>query len=156
MVDKILHVRYMYLVAVIFTLINSLFFMIAGVVNCIEGYRLYFNTWRGQHEGSAAIVLLEGLDAFLVSLVFLVFSLGMWKIFIRYDVSIQKLPPWLDIKSFKELKLLLWETILVSLVVFCISAVASHIDSLTWEILILPAIVLLLSIGLYLMRGKET
>jgi uncharacterized membrane protein YqhA len=126
MLTKLLGLRYLYVVAVVFTLINSL-----------------------------VLPLLESLDWFLVALVFLVFSLGIAKIFIGYDGSHDALPSWLRIHDFKELKILLWESILVTLVVWCMSAVARSRDALTWEALVLPAIVLVLAVGLYLMRGKE-
>ncbi len=155
MLNQLLRLRFLYLIAVLFTLLNSLFFLVAGVLRSLEGYRAYFQLWAGRPEGNPALEVLEGLDSFLVALVFLVFSLGMWKIFIRYDIESERLPGWLNIRSFKELKRLLWETILVTLVVFCIGNVVRRLDSLNWDVLILPAVVALLSVGLFFMRGKE-
>lgn len=57
--------------------------------------------------------------------------------------------------NLKELKILLWESILLTLVVLCINRVYRSFETLTWEVLVLPGIVLVLSIGLYLMRARE-
>jgi uncharacterized membrane protein YqhA len=66
------------------------------------------------------------------------------------------LPDWLNIKNFKELKILLWETILVTLVVFSLTGLVSGKDTLTWNVLILPAVIFVLSLSLFLMkRGEE-
>ena len=55
-----------------------------------------------------------------------------------------------------ELKILLWETILVTLVVMAVGTVARRLPSLGWDVLVLPAVVLVMTVGLYLMRiGEE-
>ena len=55
-----------------------------------------------------------------------------------------------------ELKILLWETILVALVVMAVGTVARRLHSLTWDVLVLPTVVLVMAVELYLMRiGEE-
>ena len=99
--------------------------------------------------------MLEGFDSFLISVVFLVFSLGLIRIFLVGQEEESRIPKWLDIKDLKGLKVLLWETILVALVVFSLNSVIRNITTITWEILILPAFILLLTISLYLMRDEK-
>ena len=67
-------------------------------------------------------------------------------------VDTDGLTAWLNINNFKELKVLLWETILVTLVVFTLTSIATDRSGLHWEMLILPGVVLILSLSLYLMR----
>ena len=153
--QKLLHVRYMYLIAVVFTLINSAVFLLVGVRQSFEGYAGIYHYLRGEDIANPRLPLLESLDWFLVSLVFLIFSLGIMKIFIGYEHSDAGLPSWLKIHDFKQLKVLLWESILVTLVVWTMSSVARHIGALTWAVLALPVIVLVLAVGLFLMRGRE-
>jgi uncharacterized membrane protein YqhA len=99
--------------------------------------------------------LLESLDSFLAALVFLIFGLGIVKIFIAHDRVIEGLPSWLQIHSFRELKILLWESILITIVVMSMGTVARQLQSPTWDVLVLPAVVLVLAFGLFLMRMRE-
>ncbi|HYB44477.1 MAG TPA: YqhA family protein [Candidatus Methylomirabilis sp.] len=156
MPKKLLAIRYVYWIAVAFTLINSVVFLLSGIRQSLEGYLGVYRYLGGEPFGNQRLPLLESLDSFLVALVFLIFSLGIMKIFIGYRGLDESLPPWLRIHDFKELKVLLWESILVTLVVMAMGTVARNINSLTWDSLVLPAIVLVLAVGLYLMRGKET
>jgi uncharacterized membrane protein YqhA len=155
MLSKLLSLRYIYAVAVFFTLINSALFLFVGARYTLEGWSNLYRRLRGEEVANARLPLLESLDWFLVALVFLIFSLGIAKIFIGYEGRNEDLPEWLRIDSFKELKVLLWETILVTLVVWSVSTIARRLDTLGWDILVLPVVVFVLAIGLYLMRGKE-
>jgi predicted membrane channel-forming protein YqfA (hemolysin III family) len=65
------------------------------------------------------------------------------------------LPPWLKIDSFKELKILLWETIIVTMVVFTLTQIASLKNTLTLDVLILPGTVFILSISLYFVKKED-
>src|SRR5262245_36358014 len=156
MLTRLLALRYLYLIAVVFTLINSILFLLAGVRQSLAGYAGIYRHVVIKEVANAKLPLLESLDMFLVALVFLIFSLGIMKIFIGYDEVDEHLPSWLRIRDFMQLKVLLWESVLVTLVVMCMSTIARNIDNLTWEVLVLPAIVLVLSVGLYLMRGLES
>jgi uncharacterized membrane protein YqhA len=157
MLLKLLSLRYLYAIAVAFTLINSAVFLLVGARYSIEGWsNLYRRFFLGEDVPNARLPLLESLDWFLVALVFLIFSLGIAKIFIGYAGTNEDLPEWLRIDSFKELKVLLWETILVTLVVWSISTIARRLETLGWDALVLPVVVFVLAAGLYLMRGKET
>ena len=154
MFKKILNVRYVFLIAVIFTFINSIFFIVGGAIECIHGYNLFFKHGMSE-EYRPGMYLLKGLEMFLVSMVFMIFSLAILKLFIAYGEGDEHLPGWLKIHNFKELKLLLWETIIVTLVVFSLTKMAS-IEALTWNALILPGIILMLTGGLFLMKKSSS
>jgi uncharacterized membrane protein YqhA len=155
MLQRLLGFRYVYVIAVVFTLINSVVFLLAGVRQSFEGWIGIYRHLTGEAITTPKLPLLESLDSFLVALVFLIFSLGIMKIFIGYEHSDAGLPSWLRIHDFKELKVLLWETILVTLVVMSMSAIARNFDALTWQVLVSPVIVLVLAVGLFLMRERE-
>jgi len=154
MIKKILRFRYVFLIAVFFTLLNSLFFLVSGVINSLHGYKIFLQQGiKGEeHPG---LYLLEGLDLFLVSMVFMIFGLGIMRIFTHYNDTDENLPSWIKIESFKELKILLWETILVTLVVFELTEIVTIKQSLKWDSLILPGIILLLTLSLYLMKRND-
>jgi uncharacterized membrane protein YqhA len=155
MLIKLLHLRFVYAVAVIFTLVNSVFCLVAGIRQSLEGYRVIFRYLGGEEIAGPKMLLLESLDSFLAALVFLIFGLGIVKIFIVPNQVLEGLPSWLQIRSFVELKILLWESVLITIVVMAMGTVARRLDSLAWDVLVLPGVVLLMAIGLYLMRTGE-
>ena len=152
MIEKILRLRFIYLIAVVITFINSLFFLFTGIRYAYHGYKevIYQNT--GTKPG---IHFVESLDAFMIAWVFLIFSLGMMRIFIQYDSPNDRLPGWLRLSNFKELKILLWETILLTLVILSVSEIIKKFEDITWRLAILPTIILALSASLYIMRKEE-
>ena len=159
--EKLLRIRYVYIIAVIFTLLNSFFFLITGVLESIHGFKIFFRKLRTGEPILTGIYFMESLDKFLIAFVFMIFGLGIWKLFYVKNTIDEDLPGWLRIASFKDLKILLWETILVMLVVFTVSMVVNtttekgvKIDSLEWNALVLPAIILILSASLFLMRKE--
>lgn len=157
----LLRIRYIYIIAVVVTLLNSIFFLISGVIESIHGFEIFFRKLVRGEPILIGIYFMESLDRFLVAFVFMIFSLGIWKLFFVKNNEADYLPDWLKIESFKDLKILLWETILVTMVVFTISMVVkttsakgATILSLGWGALVLPTIILALSVSLYLMRKE--
>jgi len=157
MIQKLIQIRYLYIIAVVFILLNSIYFLAQGVVKSIHGYALAIE--HGvipSPEIKPGMSLLEGLDAFMVSFVFLIFGLGVARLFIFHESDDKNYPAWLNVHDFKELKILLWETILVALVIY---ALGNFIDTppSTWQGLVQPAFILILTIALFFMRkeGKK-
>ncbi|MBZ5856081.1 YqhA family protein [Flavihumibacter profundi] len=154
MFKKILNIRFFILLGVAFTLINALLFIIGGALESIKGYMIFYQ-YGFEEEKSIGIYFLKGLDFFLVGIVFMIFALGIMKIFTHDQIPDDNLPEWLKIKSFKELKILLWETILLTMVVFCLTLIRSSKESIKWDLLVLPAIILVLTVSFYLVKGKK-
>ncbi|WP_336516384.1 YqhA family protein [Pollutibacter soli] len=155
MLRNLLKIRYVYVIGVFFTLINSIVFMILGVTHSVKGYIGFIKQMNGHTEGRPGLELLHGLDMFLVSLVFLVFGLGILKIFTHYHQENDELPNWLKIDNFSELKILLWETILITLVVLSVAKVVAHEAEPNWTLLIYPAIIFILTASLFLVRSQK-
>ncbi|MFC5269984.1 YqhA family protein [Adhaeribacter terreus] len=158
---NLLRIRYVYIIAVVFTLLNSIFFLISGVIESVHGFEIFFRKLRSGEKILIGVYFMESLDRFLVAFVFMIFSLGIWKLFYVKNDQAVDLPAWLQISSLKDLKILLWETIMVTLVVFTISMIVNttaeegvSLDSLEWNALVLPAIILTLSVSLYFMRKE--
>src|SRR6478735_4298488 len=122
---NLLRIRYVYIIAVIFTFFNSIFFLISGVIESVHGFQIFFRKVMNGEPILIGIYFMESLDRFLIAFVFMIFSLGIWKLFYVKDMPADDLPDWLKINSFKDLKILLWETIMVTLVVFTISMVVN-------------------------------
>ena len=57
------------------------------------------------------------------------------------------------VRNLSELKTLLWEAILLVLVMAALTSIMANTDDLSWNLLILPAAVLVLAAGLFL-KGR--
>jgi len=155
MFEFLIKLRYLFSIAVVFLLGNAAFFMIAGTMDCIHGYEAYVSAGFMPAEGSTpGLYLLHGLDSFMVSIVFFVFGMGIARLFIFDNVHNDSIPRWLDINSIKELKVLLWETILVTLVIFCITGIITGPNT-DWRVLISPLAILVLSGSLFLVKAQD-
>lgn len=150
MLKKLLLVRYMFLIVVLFMMLSSMAFIIGGVLECVEGFRILYEHGLDE-EKRPGIKLLKGLDLFLVSMVFMIIALGIFRVFGFTGQDKRDPEQWMDMSAFRELKVLIWETILVTMVVFTMTFIASS-KEYHWELFILPGSVLLLSLALFVMR----
>lgn len=110
--------------------------------------------------GFIAIELLRSVDLFLVAIVLFVFSLGLFVLFFSANDSTfpTKLPPWLRVKDFIQLKVLLWEAILTTLVVSYLAALAERRlngGELVVGDLIIPGAILLIAVSLFFLKRGE-
>jgi len=81
--EKILNFRYVLAVAVFFLLLSSFILIIVGAVKGIEGVISFFHTGFQTDENiRPGFKLLDGLDAFMVSLIFMIFGLGIARLFL--------------------------------------------------------------------------
>jgi uncharacterized membrane protein YqhA len=106
-----------------------------------------------------SLMLLEAVDSFLISFVFFVFSFGLYKIFFLTGAQFSKdnLPRWLQLESIFELKALLWQSILTSLVVSFLNyaVISMSKDRLSWQFLMFPLSILIISVALYFLKMAE-
>ena len=125
------------------------YFSIHGAIGIFAG-ELHSET----HPG---LQLLESLDMFLIALVFLIFALGITKLFHPGfgEKGNNMIPEWLKIKDFTGLKLILWETILISLVVLFVNEVVKADGHFEWTILLIPGAIFLLAVSLLLLKKGE-
>lgn len=150
--NYLLKFRYLFVIAVFFLLINSVVFMIAGAVECIHGYiEMTSAGFKTSEEMRPGTHLLEGLDMFVSSLVFMIFGLGLGQLFLFGEESVKYIPAGLKVSNLKGLKILLWETILVALVIFCVTHLLKS-DLKGWDILPFPLLILVLSAALFLVK----
>ena len=146
--------RYLFLIAVVFLLINSVVFMVIGAVECVHGYiAIVQDGFADSDHVHPQTHLLEGLDIFVSSLVFMMFGLGLGQLFLFDKRSSKFLPSMLRVGSLKELKVLLWETILVALIIFCVTHLIRS-DIKSWDILPFPILILVLSLALFFVKSN--
>ncbi len=155
MFTKIINFRFVFIIAVFFLLLNSLVFLIVGAVRCIHGYTEFVSIgFMPNEESLPGIHLLEGLDFFMYSLVFMIFGFGLGRLFLFQNVPNENLPSWIQINNLMDLKHMLWETILVAMVIFTVTNIAK-IEVISWKMLLLPLTILILSFALYLIKDKN-
>lgn len=106
-----------------------------------------------------AIGLLHAVDFFLVAIVFFVLALGFFVLFDTRETPMQvKLPEWLHVKNFIQLKVILWEAILTTLVVHWLASLVEqnihgeHIDIYS---LIIPAGIFIIALSLFFLKKGE-
>lgn len=162
--NKVLLLRYISLVAVIFSFIGSGFMFFMGASKTIKSFGIYFNlqgeTQTHEHLTNSSLTmisLIESLDAFLFALVLLIFAYGIFQIFIlkRPIETTEPQLAWLNIHNISQLKMMLIEVIIVILFVFFLKYTLLHFTEASWEMLILPISILLLSISLYILKREQ-
>jgi uncharacterized membrane protein YqhA len=155
MFQKLLRIRYVVLLAVGILFINSIFFIVGGTVFSVKGYIEYArNGFIPSETYNPGLYILKGLDAFMLAIIFIIFGLGIARLFLYNNAPEDQIPSWLRFHEMKGLKVLLWETILVTLVIYCLQILLTH-KELSFELLILPGAILLLSVALFFVRWKE-
>jgi uncharacterized membrane protein YqhA len=109
---------------------------------------------------SVGVGMLKAIDMFLVAIVFFVFSLGILMLFNNKPPESlpDNLPKWLHIKNFMELKVILWEAILTTMLVSFLSGAVERkmIRDPKVEDLIVPAAILIIALSLYLLKKGES
>jgi uncharacterized membrane protein YqhA len=131
-------------------LLNSLFFIVVAVYKSVYAYVLLA---QGRIEEKPGIMLAESLDSFLVALFFIIFSLGISKLFLPDSKLIKGYDlPWLNIDSFSQLKYIMWEMLLTTIFVYFATKIIIVGDHLEWTMLIVPGSVLILAAAYKLLR----
>lgn len=138
------------IVIITLVLLNSMVFIAIAVHKSITAYIM---VGTGKLEGKPGVLLAESLDSFMVALFFIIFSIGISKLFLPgssflsgYDL------PWLKIENFSQLKYLLWEVLLTTLFVIFGAQVILHEEHLEWTMLIMPAAILMLALAFKLLK----
>jgi len=135
--------------------IDAIFFVFVGVYRTGEGFYALYQNLIGSEWHYPGVYIAESLDAFMLALLFMIFGFGIYRLFIRHDQEDDYFPKWLQVKSISDLKFLLWETILVTLIVFTVLNFVGK-GTLTYDALIGPGAILLLSLAYFLVsQGKK-
>jgi len=141
-----------------FALIISLMIMLSGFIAVVVGtIRLFKSivqlTGLIEGDGKPGVHLIEAVDTYLFALVILVLGGGIFKLFVGNENTFKGSAVFSKINTFMDLKVLLWETLLLTLTVWCALGFFAHPKDLQFEQLILPVTIVLLALALKLMRG---
>jgi uncharacterized membrane protein YqhA len=153
--EQLLKIRYIAAVVVILSLLHSLTFLYMGARIAVATYWHVLSGATGEAADRPGVELLHSLDFFLVSLVLMILALGIAKLFLLPSTTHRssRLPSWLSLETFSDLKFLLWETILTTLLIAGLPMLSAGLfEKLDWTALLVPAAILLLAFSLYLMK----
>ena len=154
-----------------FNLLNILISIIAllifasGIILALLGVydlgKVFYYLVSGNSYTTAlmAVSLLHAVDAFLVAIVFFVMSLGILVLFHNPEKPLPvNLPQWLRVENFMQLKVILWEAILTTLVVSSLARLAEmkiRGEEININSLVIPGIVFLFAISLFFLKIGE-
>jgi len=131
--------------------ICGLFGLTLSVVKIIKAVTLSI-----QHQGHPGYYLVEAIDSILLSIVIFIMSGGIYKLFVGNENTFSESLVFSKLTSFKELKVMLWEALLLTLTVWCVLGFYFNPeDSISYEKLVVPATILMLALGLRFITNKK-
>ena len=159
MFEQLLKIRYIVLVIVVLAVLHAVAFLVLGAKVAVGAYAHVLTGGSGSvaQHARPGLELLHSLDYMFVAIVFIVLALGFAKLFLVGTKTAEtlELPSWLRIDSIAELKVLLWETILLTLVISALSQLTTGLfERLDWSSLITPTAILALALSLYLVKRR--
>ncbi len=155
MFGLLLKFRYLAVIMVILSMGHAIAYLLMGARIAIHAYAHVWDLPGASSETRPGLELLHSLDFLFVSLVLMVLALGIAKLFLLSADSKQQegLPVWLRIEKISELKVLLWETILTTLLIAGLSQLVEGLFiKVDWTILMTPVAILILALSLFFMK----
>ncbi|KAL1188937.1 hypothetical protein V5N11_029044 [Cardamine amara subsp. amara] len=154
--------RFLALLAVGGSLAGSLLCFLNGCVYIVEAYKVYWtNCAKGIHTGQMVLRLVEAIDVYLAGTVMLIFSMGLYGLFISHSPSdlppesdralkasslfgmfaMKERPKWMKISSLDELKTKVGHVIVMILLVKMFErskmvTIATGLDLLSYSVCI--------------------
>ena len=147
-ISKLFSMKYLAFIVSLLLLVTGILAMVLGIETIIDSVAELL----GYKSGDSGVHLLDAVGTFLFSLVILILSGGIYKLFVGDADTFKHISVFAKLKSFKDLKILLWETILLTLTVG--AALNFFLDEeYSYEQLILPAGILILALALRVIKG---
>jgi uncharacterized membrane protein YqhA len=115
-------------------------------LNFMRGVHAYTHLFDSENP-RPGLEIMEIVDGLLLVLLLLIMNIGFMKLFLPDSKWSQSLDlPWLKINSFSQLKMLLIETILTTLVIVFATTVIKEDGRLKWNDIVLPAAIFLFAL----------
>jgi uncharacterized membrane protein YqhA len=160
--EAVNRLRYISLIAVIASGLGSILMFLIGAIKTGWAYLAYFSggiAHQPDASAKAAIsYMIQAVDIFLIGLVLMIFSGGIYNIFIRpIESDATGTNTWVKVTSISQLKRILVELVVVILFVKMLEgALVTDPDAYIWENLVLPLGILMLALALKFMDlGKH-
>lgn len=151
--------RFIIAIPVITSFVIAILFIVMGVYETVHGI---IGVLKGQahSEFRPGLMLFEALDIFLIGFLFLIFAIGFAQLFFLKPSKFMDwvdsfTPEWLKVHNFTDLKLILWDTVLTTLVFLCIGDIYTASGVYTWELLMTPIAIFLISLSKFLIKKAK-
>ena len=150
--EHIFKIRYLALCVSLLLIISGIIAIFIGAMKLVESVMIL----SGNHEGEKpGLHIIESVDTLLFSLVILILAGGIYKLFVGNEETFKDSAIFSKLNNFIDLKILLWETLLLTLTVWCVLGFFINPDSLKYEQLILPVSIVLLALALKLIKDEK-
>ena len=156
--------RYVAFIAVVCSFLASLLMFINGATKTFQAFHTYFvglpteESFGELNQAEVSVIfVIESVDAFLFALVLMIFSFGMYMLFIKNSQKHEDVHEveWLKIENIEELKKTLAYVIVIILFVQFLKQILIHLNQLSWQQLVIPIAILLLSLSLFLLSYER-
>jgi len=139
-------------VILLFSFLNVLAML---ALNFLRGIHVYSHLFSPD-ELRPGITIMEIVDGLLLTLLLLIMNIGFLKLFLPNSKFAKAIDlPWLKISSFSQLKMLLIETILTTLVVVFATNVVKNDGNLEWKDILIPTSVFLLALTINFVKEEH-
>jgi uncharacterized membrane protein YqhA len=167
MMKYFLGLRYISLVAVASSFIGSVLMALIGMEQMVGAAINYFSPVMAglskhqeglSHEEVTTLKVIAGIDAFLFSLVLMVFAYGVYYLFIGDGQTHlgSRVPSWMKVSKISDLKTTLAQVIIVIIFVkFLTDVIEARSADMSWDVLVLPIAVVCLAVALRLMHSEQ-
>ena len=162
--NLLIRIRYVSIIGVLSAFVGSFFMFCIGAKKTFVAIWDYFNGIRPDlapdhmvAEDIAVGRLIIVLDTFLLAIILMYFGFAIYGLFIIKDKEVEKpdFPAWLLPSGVGELKETLAQVIIVLMFILALRVIWLGLDKLTWEMLIVPASIVLLAVALKIVGFKE-
>ncbi len=151
--------KFIIAVPIICTFLISISIIGFGVYESFLGFYGIIDGQMGT-DSRPGLKLFQALDIFLFAFLFLIFSIGFSQLFIPKPSRIMNVidsitPEWLKVENFTQLKLILWDTVLTTLVVLFVGDAFKANGNYDWQLTIIPISILLISISKFFIKKSN-
>ncbi len=151
--------RFFALLPVIFGLLSAVKLFIIGTLDIWAGFRLTFDSANPEGEITNQIIsnIIGGVDFYLIGIVLLIFSFGIYELFIsQIDVRFEQEVDILQSESLEDLKSKLVKVIVVALIVNLFKKALSIEVTQVSDIVYVALAILLIALSNYLLQMQDT
>lgn len=150
--ERIFKIKYLALCVSILLFFSGIITILLGGFRLVELILILNGVYEGEKPG---IYIIKSVDTLLFSLVILILAGGIYKLFVGNNDTFKESAVFSKLNSFMDLKVLLWETLLLTLTVWCVLSFFLEAEDLNYNLLILPGSILLLSLALKLIKDEK-
>ncbi len=148
------------MIIVVFVFASGIFITGLGIYDFTHAFAFFDQYHEKGSVQLSTLSLLKAVDLFLLAIVLFVFAFGLLVLFNNKSEHAlpQNLPAWLKVKNFIELKVILWEAVLTTLVISYLAYLAElRVEGkpIMFQDITVPVAILLIAVSLFFLKKGE-